>query len=215
MTDPQSEPYEPEGMPIDHGLSVSAPPQRQIRRNPRQAQGRDLPREPVRSDAVVRGREGEILTRKRVSGTDPFHIDPKEIPRGWDYQWNAVTVWGNKEVLLTVGNEMYQNGWRPVPAERHPGKFTPAGQKGEIIFRGMRLEERPLSMTIQAREEDQAAAMAQMRDRDESLMGHKAGLRKAAQAMGVPLAKGQLSMSIDRALDIPAPEHRPADDSVA
>ena len=210
MTDPHSEPYETGNLDIDQGLSVSAPPQRQPRRGTRQAQSRDLPREPSRTDVVVKGRNGEILTRKRVAGIDPFHIDPAIIPPGWDYQWNTVTVYNNKDITVAQTMAMYENGWRPVPAERHPGKFVPVGVKGEIIRDGQRLEERPMSMTEEARAEDIATARRLISDRNESL---KLAGMKTAMPEGLEMSRryrgtgGDIRMSIDPALDAPVAQH--------
>ena len=205
MTEPQPEAYESEP-----GLSVSSQPQRQVRRASRQTQQRDLQREPTRADAVIKGRNGEILTRKRVAGIDPFHIDPSIIPEGWDYQWNTVTVYNNQDITVAQTMAMYENGWRPVPAERHPGKFVPIGTKGEIIRDGQRLEERPLSMTQEARAEDIANARRLISDRNESL---KLSGMKASMPEGMEMSRryrgtgGDIKMSIDPALDIPAPSH--------
>ena len=113
---------------------------------------------------------------------------------------------------------MYQNGWRPVPAERHDGIFMPIGQRGPIRRDGMVLEERPIQLTKEAQEEDIAIARAQMRDRDNSLMGGKAGLRNAMPQGSMDSryrgAGGRLQMSIDPGLDVPEPGgYAPPDDS--
>src|SRR5215472_15764052 len=79
-------------------------------------------RESVRNSqgsVVVQGRDGEILTRSRKEGIDPFDIPLSFIPNGWNYQWNAVTTYGNSEVFQAQNLEFHQNGWRPVPAARH------------------------------------------------------------------------------------------------
>jgi hypothetical protein len=111
---------------------------------------------------------------------------------------------------------MYENGWRAVPATRHPGMFVPVGTKGDIVRGGQRLEERPAILTEQAKAEEISVARRQMQDRDESLMGSKAGLRKAMENnQGFEMNSGKyrgagatLKMNIDPALDIPAPEYK-------
>src|SRR5215469_2284972 len=103
--------------------------------------GRDEAREPERESRdgeLVVGRNGEVLTRKRKGGADPYHIPPELIPKGWTYQWNAISVVGNTDVVLDQANGMYENGWRPVPAERHPGMFIPRGKIGDIVRGGLR-----------------------------------------------------------------------------
>ena len=174
----------------------------------RQTRGRT--REVTRSPTVIRGRDGEVLSRTRSGTADPFDIPADLIPPGWDYQWNVVTVTGNSDVCLDQGMGMYENGWRAVPAERHPGRFVARGTKGEIIRGGQRLEERPMQLTVDAKAEDVRNARQLLSDRNESL-----------KLSGVPKAMpdgfemnsrrrgtgGQIRMSIDPALDIEAPSH--------
>ena len=172
-------------------------------------------REPMRAatrgGTVARGRNGEILTRKRSGSTDPFHIDAKIIPDGWEYQWNAVTIIGNGEVLMDQNLRMAENGWRPVPADRHPGQFMPAGHAGSILRGGQRLDERPKILSDEARAEDLAAARQLISDRNDALM-----LKSVRKNLGDGFEMGRkyrgtggdLRMSIDKALDIPAPSHQ-------
>lgn len=188
---------------------------RTTRRGRPRNQGRDPVREASRGSPVV-GRNGEQLTRTRATGVDPFLIPPNIIPQGWDYQWNVVAVINNKDVVVRHSMTMYQNGWRPVPAERHPGMFVPIGTKGEIVVEGQRLEERPLSMTIEAREEDERAARQQMRDRDQALMGGAANVKNAMRdgfEMGGKYrgTGGNLRMQIDPGIDVPMPSHKLAE----
>jgi hypothetical protein len=177
---------------------------------PRRGRPRGSTRQPTREAKVVhRDRDGNVLTRHRQAGIDQFHIPKELIPKGYSYQWNTVTVYNREDLTVGQAMQMYENGWRPVPAERHPGRFVPVGKKGDIIRDGMRLEERPLSMTLEAAQEEEAAARRQMRDRDESLMGGKAGLaRNMPEDSMNPKYRGtggNLRMSIDPALDIPSP----------
>ena len=179
---------------------------------PAAPRGRGRPRgstrQPARQGPVV-GRGGEVLTRHRQAGIDQFHIPLDLIPKGWSYQWNTVTIYNREDLVVGQAMQMYENGWRPVPAERHPGRFVPVGKKGDIVRDGMRLEERPLSMTKEAAAEEEMAARRQMRDRDESLMGGKAALaRNMPEGSLDPRYRGtggNLRMSIDPALDVPSP----------
>lgn len=194
-----------------------ARPQRQGARTASPSAG---PRDPSRSGVVVFGRDGEELSRSVNVTGDPFNIPEEMIPSGWAYQWNVVSVVGNADVVRRHSLTMYGQGWRPVPAKRHPGMFTPHGFDGDIVVEGQRLEERPTALSDEAREQDYAKAFAQMRDRDEALMGGKANLRstnrngfelnpRRAQQKGM-----KPRLSIDPAYDIPAPAHLPADDSI-
>ena len=169
---------------------------------------REATREGTRTPIL--GRNNEVLSRTRSGTADPFDIPADLIPAGWDYQWNVVSVTGNADVCLDQGMGMYENGWRPVPAERHPGRFVARGTKGEIIRGGQRLEERPLQLTLDAKAEDQRNARRLISDRNESLK-----LSSVSKAMpdGFEMNSrrrgtgGQIRMSIDPALDIDVPGH--------
>lgn len=161
---------------------------------------------------AVRGRNGEVLTRKRSGTHDPY--EGAVPPPGWKYQWNAVSVIGNKEIMMDQSLEMEENGWRPVPASRHPGLFMPVGSTGSIIRGGLRLDERPEELDNEAREEELRKARKLVSDRNESLMltGLKGQMRD-----GFEMSKkyrgtgGDVRMSIDKGLDIPAPAYKLAD----
>jgi len=160
-------------------------------------------REATGTGSVFRGRGGEILTRRRKDGTDIFEVTP---PQGWSYQWCAVSVVGNKEVVADQNLGFAENGWRPVMAQRHDGQFMPAGYKGAIIRGSQMLMERPLAMTLEAQREEERKARQQMQDRDQSLLGGKANVR-GGMPTGFEMRGNQLKMSIDPGLDIPAPKH--------
>lgn len=195
------------------GVQAAASPQRaSTHQTPRQT----AQREPIRQAArngVVLGRDGEVLTRTRTESGDPYHIPDNIVPAGWSYQWNVVTVYNSQDQCLSQTMGMYENGWRPVPAERHDGMFVPRGTKGEILRGGQRLEERPLALTKQAKAEDVMKAKRQISDRNESLMlevkkGMKNGLEMGGKYRGTG---GDMRMSIDPGLDIPAPQHQLAE----
>ena len=178
----------------------------------RETQVHEPIREPVREKGQVLGRNGEVLSRRRKAMGDMFDIPSGLVPPGWSYQWNIHSVLGNTDIVLDQGLVMAENGWRPVPAERHPGRFMPADYKGPIIRGGMRLEERPELLTIEALEEERSKATRQMADRDESLMGRKANLVGAMQG-GFEMSNryrgtgANVKMSMERPADIPRPQH--------
>ncbi len=135
---------------------------------------RNIEREPLRQPMraengriIVRGRDGEMLTRKRTNTGDKFAIDKEDIPEGYTYQWIAESVLGNsdKEMISTVG--FHENGWRPVPASRHPGQFMPVGYSGPIRRDGQVLVERPKELTDEARQEEIGAARNLIRTQNE------------------------------------------------
>ena len=172
-------------------------------------------RTPVRGRSEAVGRNGEVLSRRRTQAGDIFAIEAALIPKGWEYQWCAVSVVGNTEILLDQNLMMAENGWRPVPADRYPGKFMPAGHKGSIIRGGQMLMERPKSLSDEARAEDLKLARQLISDRNEALK--LSGLKKQ-MADGFEMGGryrgtgGDIRMSIDRALDVAPPSHELASD---
>ncbi len=119
--------------------------------------------------AMVRGRDGEWLTRKRPVSTDLFHIPNEIVPPGFSYQWNVMDVLGQQQTAAQLA--MAENGWRPVPAGRHKGMFMPAdySENGPILRDGLRLEERPIELTREAQAEERMKADRLMRDQQEQL----------------------------------------------
>ena len=172
-------------------------------------------RTPVRGRLEAVGRNGEVLSRRRTQAGDIFAIEAALIPKGWEYQWAAISVTGNTEILLDQNLMMAENGWRPVPADRYPGKFMPAGHKGSIIRGGQMLMERPKSLSDEARAEDLKLARQLISDRNEALK--LSGLKKQ-MADGFEMGGryrgtgGDIRMSIDRALDVAPPSHELASD---
>ena len=207
---------------IDMGDEAeSAPaPQRGRPRGGGRSASREPNRDPSRGGVVVaKGRDGEVLSRKRSGVGDIFDIPKELIEPGWTMQWNAITVVGNAEVLMDQTMMMAENGWRPVPADRpgFAGRFVPVGSKGAIIRGGQRLEERPESLTIDARREETNKARQQISDRNESLK--LAGVTKGtAFAMGDKYrgSGGNVKMNIDpgvyadesgNIVEAPRPQH--------
>lgn len=175
---------------------------------PRAEAARDVARENPRDGAIIAmSRDGQHLTRRRVASGDPLDVPRNEIPHGWDYQWNPVAVLNKGINEIMQGDlQMYSNGWRPVPATRHAGRWTPVGYAGDIVVRDLRLEERPMSLSEEAKAEDQAHARAQVRDRTDALRLTQKQLPGASVARDRGNAGG-IKMDIDFGKDIPQPEH--------
>lgn len=190
--------------------AAAAPKRAYVRRNTRETAPRDPVRSNSRTTLEVAGHNGEMLSRKRKTGVDPFEIPGNIVPQGWTYQWNVVSVTGNSDIVLDQGLGMYENGWRPVPAERHPGIFVARGARGEIVRGGQRLEERPAELTAEARRDEVRDAKRLLSDRNESL---KLSAVKNGMGDGMEMSRkyrgtgGDIRMSIDPALDIEAPSH--------
>lgn len=196
---------------------ASGMPTRGRRAPARKTSAREPTRDPIRGGIVAVGRDGESLSRRRKDdGKDIFDLPDDMKEPGWGYQWCAVSVVGNEDILIDQNLMLAENGWRPVPADRWPGRFMPIGHKGSIVRGGQILMERPESLCEEAREENYSKAVRQMRDRDEALMGGKANLRNNV-SNGLELRertayKGRRTqMGIDNAYDIPAPKHELAE----
>lgn len=193
----------------DMEMGFEPAPARRAARQPARDSVRDtMAVTPRRGAVVVEGRDGEILTRRRTQVGDRYHVPGNEIPDGWSYQWNPVTVTG-KEVV-EIQNEMHANGWRPVPANRHPGRWTKPGYTGDIVVEGLRLEERPETLTQEALMEEEQKARRQVRDQSDILklskkMPEGFSMEKNQRA-GRLSPGGSINISVDKSMDI-----RPSD----
>lgn len=159
----------------------------------------ELVRETRSNRTTVEGRDGVKLTRKRTGNTDPYAIPQHIIPTGWDYQWNTYTVVGQEAVDSQI--LMAENGWRPVPAERHAGMFMPEGYKGQILRGGMRLEERPKVLSEEAKREDYERAVGQVRDNNSQFDRTKAKFGRGFEGRKFEGVR----TGVDVAADIPRP----------
>ena len=174
-----------------------------------------IPQPPRPGRVAARGRAGEILSRNATQVGDEFELPESMKEPGWSYQWCAVSINGDSDITLNMLQDFEANGWRPVPAGRFPGRFMKQGTPADaaIVRKGQMLMERPQSLTDEAAAEDKNKALAQMRDRDQSLMGHSANLR-GSMPSGFEMGGryrgtgGDLKISIDHGVDIPKPEHQ-------
>lgn len=106
--------------------------------------------------AKALGRDGKVLTRKRTTEGDKYSIDLSIVPDGWTYEWKRKSIFGQEDFDHITG--LMENGWTPVPAERHVGQFMVRSATGEIVRDGLILMERPIELTREARDEDRANA---------------------------------------------------------
>lgn len=153
----------------------------------------------------VQGRGGEVLSRRSPDVGDEFHIPEHTIPRGWRYQWIAESIFGDEHVTAKMRSGMHNNGWRPVPHERHPELFGTG--TGAIRWGGLVLAERPASLDDEAKAEELAKARQQMADRQQ--MGNP--LRQAMPDGFTANHKGaqpRVNISIDPGVDIERPHYQ-------
>lgn len=99
-----------------------------------------------------------------------FDIDQDEIPPGMSYEWKVKTVNGKEAREAMINWRL--NGWKPVPAGRHPG-FTgeSVDSQAEIERGGQVLCERPVEITNQSKDMDKAKAKDQVRAQMDRLAG--------------------------------------------
>jgi hypothetical protein len=136
-----------------------------FRANPRPKAEPEVVREPVRAPIAPVAAHGR--SRRRKGSVDRFHVPAEAIPEGWTYQWCRKSIFGQPDIAHQVG--LQENGWTPVPSDRHKGLFMPTGHVGDIERDGLVLMERPSELTAEARAEDKAAADALTRMQQEQL----------------------------------------------
>jgi hypothetical protein len=121
--------------------------------------GRPVKRQELR-DGEIRGRNGEILTRNRVTGDgyiNEFDIHPSAIDPGWSLHWARTSCHGKADNANV--NELYDNGWRPASPKNYE-RIMPDMRGKEVIERdGLMLMERPSALTHEALEEYHQAAV--------------------------------------------------------
>lgn len=178
----------------------SEAPARRGRGRPRQPNPvRNAQRAPQRPASLRRTPTGRLPV-----GDDMFWYDESARPEGFTYQWNAVAVIGNEDIVSRQMASMMRNGWTPVPASRHPELhgFKKPGPEDHIIIGGQMLMERPVEMTEEAREEDYQRAVGQVRQNNERLQisGDKELPRRTRDGQSMA------SIRRDRNDAIPVPE---------
>lgn len=108
----------------------------------------------------------EVLTRQSrfdVQGRE-FDIPEEYKKPGWDYEWKAVSVLGQG---VSGGDfaHWHRQGWRAENPLDWP-TLVPPGYKGETVDdRGQRLFGRPMTLSMEAKQEDHQAATQQQYDR--------------------------------------------------
>ena len=199
------------GRPPKMKLTPREPEQvtRQIKAEPEVEETRQ-PREGRNGRIEVVGRNGEVLSRSSTYVQDSFEIPRNQWPKGYDLQWNTISVHGNADIVRDLTNLMASQGWRPVPAERYAGTLLPRNAKGMIVRGGLILEERPTVLGEEARAEERAAAKKLISDRNESLK--LAGVKNAMPSgfeMGGKYkgTGGDIRISVDQQLDAPQPSY--------
>lgn len=152
---------------------------------------------PAQSAAVAReDAPPEVLRRVKRENRDAGWTDlPTEYKKpGWDYEYKTIRVL-NEPVDPADFLEIRNAGWRPEKAASWPTLCEP-GTPGDapIERRGQRLYGRPMSLTMEARQEDIAAARQQQYDKTIAAASGQSAERGAS---GIPNARGVRPVPIE------------------
>ena len=149
--------------------------------------------EPARE---VRLPDSEIPTRRRrherVTGTD---LLPHEKKSGWDYQWLPIRVLNQPVDRARIRDFEDNGGWRLVRAADMPSRAD-AGTPPDapIEQEAMHLYTRPMSLTLQAREEDTQTAYQQQHDRMRAAANGQSAVRGEE---GIPNRRGVRTVPVE------------------
>jgi hypothetical protein len=154
----------------------SVPPIQGLREGPRDGDAREL-RPPMRlAIDLTRAR-----ARSGLANVDPYDIsdlvriyaptrgDPRKgnIDNEIDFNWKRYETYGRRDYAELQG--YHEQGWREVMHEMFPGRFAPPGTCGPVVVKDMILMERPMRLTVVARNEEIDAATRAMRVNRESM----------------------------------------------
>lgn len=130
----------------------------------------DAPRNAERVSEHLSGREqreperaaehapARVRTRQRRSNINdnPFDIPVDEIPEGSSYEWKRWSNVGAEDPYYIAAQR--KQGWEPVDPRRHPSWVPPGYAQPYIIREGLILMERPLELTLEAKDEIRQAS---------------------------------------------------------
>jgi hypothetical protein len=203
---PLPPPEPPPGIPP--GLSADPPP---FYRAEQPSPLRDSPREEgLRPEVRETPRLVLDRTRERLrtgsANIDPFNIDdikqqyaptngdPRRgnIDNEIDFNWKRYECLGKAD--YAEQRDYYLQGWRVILHSHFPGRFAPEGTEGPVIVKDMILMERPMRLTVSARQDEMEQATRLMRVNREKL-----GITPEGQAPRVVLS----DRSSREAIEIP------------
>lgn len=103
---------------------------------------------------------------------------PKHLKKpGWDYEYKTIRV-QREPVDPSEIQDIRMGGWRPEKACDWPDLVEPGTAPDAPIERlGQRLYGRPMSLTLEAKEEDYQAAISQQRDRTNAAASGRSAIR--------------------------------------
>lgn len=128
---------------------------------------RDPLRAPVRDFGKMTAAELDAFVAQE-SGTDKFAVPDHLIPDGMTYQWVRCEVYGKPDPQHQA--EMEQRNWKPVPENRHPGRWTLGGSDRPIVVDGLMLMEIPTPLFEAKRRFGERQAKGQVRALEEQMI---------------------------------------------
>ena len=78
-----------------------------------------------------------------------------------DFNWKRYEIYSKPD--YSEQRAYHAQGWRPVMHHHFPGRFAPEGTEGAVIVKDMILMERPMTLTVRARNEEIDQATQAMR----------------------------------------------------
>jgi hypothetical protein len=151
--------------------------------------------EPPRVDADM----APEITRQSLEERQitTFDLPSHRKKPGWDYQWQVVTVYGEK-VDRSILRDAHKAGWRPEKAKDWPELAEGLKPDDPLEEGGQMLLGRPMRLSNEAQLETYNKAKAQERDRMQAAMGGQAmgGHEGLANIRGVEVRNPSLQVEL-------------------
>jgi len=109
-----------------------------------------------------------------VAAIDPFDVSdimakyaptrgtgtPEQVAKEIDFNWKRYETYGKPD--YAEQRTYADQGWRAVQHHHFPGRFAPPGAQGPVVIKDMVFMERPMRLTVQARNEEMLMATRAM-----------------------------------------------------
>jgi hypothetical protein len=156
-------------------------------------------------DGAVRGRNGEVLTRSRISAhgfVNEFDIPESARDKEYDLYWARSSCHGKPDQANI--NALYDNGWRPASPKNYPRILPDQAGKQTIERDGLILMERPWALTEQSLAENLQDAL-DLR----TMQAEAFGSRKLPRAFGKGMRSKDGKFDARKMLNREAPQPAP------
>lgn len=150
-----------------------------VRTRPQKQSPREPLREPAHQPAAypvarepAHEKPTRVRRRKLLQHDDQFWLPIDEIPDTHkakfdgslvvSYEWKRFSNMGQEDPFYLAS--MREQGWEPVPPSRHPNWLPPGYSAQHIIKGGLILMERPIELSLQAKQEEKQLSNRQVRE---------------------------------------------------